>query len=191
MLAYNGNAWKGIVETLLECRPVVAFVQEHKLRTGPQYADATAFACKKVGMKLLGGLAVAGDMGGASGGVGVLVRADLQVKKLDLRGITGTGQDTFDIVPGHAAGCLWKVPHGRVVVLISVYLHPGLETSGHNWQILLRVGEVLAWYGLPFVIGGDFNMTAWYLTRFGLPLLWLCVCVCVCVFSRAHAECHR
>ncbi len=84
-----------------------------------------------------------------------------------LLGREGMGSDLFTIVLGRATGCrVWHVIPGALIV-VSVYLRDGVGLNDDNWQVLLRVGEVLAYHGLPYVIGGDFNMDAEVLEHSG------------------------
>ena len=69
--------------------------------------------------------------------------------------------EPWTIFPGRVAGA--KI-HGFVkggILVLSVYLIAGeAPESASNWQILLRVAEILNACGPPYVIGGDFQCDA-------------------------------
>eukprot|EP00972_Heterocapsa_arctica_P064501 9519429-Heterocapsa_arctica.AAC.1 len=46
-------------------------------------------------------------------------------------------------------------------------MEDGVGLSDGNWEVLLKTGELLARYGLPFIIAGDFNFDAQLLADSG------------------------
>jgi len=89
-------------------------------------------------------------------------------KCFSIDSVTADLKDPWTIFPGRAAAV--KV-HGFLkggIIFVTIYLitqQPPSSTD--NWQILLRVAEILLRIGLPFCIGGDFQCTPEVLTSTG------------------------
>eukprot|EP00972_Heterocapsa_arctica_P086166 12701225-Heterocapsa_arctica.AAC.1 len=74
---------------------------------------------------------------------------------------------TFTIAEGRATGCIVRHLVKGGLICVSVYMEDGVGLSDGNWEVLLKTGELLARYGLPFIIAGDFNFDAQLLADSG------------------------
>ena len=84
-----------------------------------------------------------------------MVRRHIEVRPLEAHGCA-----MFTISPARAAGCIVHHWAKGGLLVFSVYLETGGGLGHNNWQVLDRVAQVVAYYGLPYIIAGDFNMAA-------------------------------
>ena len=133
---------------------MVAFIQETKIGDREDLKAASDKAYQ-AGWKMAGGLALTTDKGAASSGTAVMVRKHLEVG--EVRQATGVGE-SFTVVAGRATACWVNTWVKGGFIAVSMYLKDTVGLDDDNWQVLIRVGELLAHLGLPFIIGGDFNV---------------------------------
>ncbi len=154
---FNGSAWSTARDRMDRTGAKIMCVQELKC-LGQEAVNEASQQALHAGWKPALGLALRTTEGYASAGTGVLVRSNIPVA--GLIGVHGRKEGGFCIVDGRATGCrVWHVVPGCLIV-VSIYLEDGVGLSDGNWQVLLRVGEVLAAHGLPFIVCGDFNLPA-------------------------------
>eukprot|EP00959_Pyramimonas_sp_CCMP1952_P278570 5824408-Pyramimonas_sp.AAC.1 len=55
------------------------------------------------------------------------------------------------------------------VVVVAIYLWPGLSTSGHNQSILISLGALLSALADPWIVVGDWNLEPAAFIRSGWP----------------------
>ena len=53
---------------------------------------------------------------------------------------------------------LWSGFAGRIILVVSLYLHSGLGLGLDNMYLLEQVGAYLHAVGLPYIIGADWNV---------------------------------
>ena len=73
IVTYNGNTWEGVLDFVLNSRPVIAMIQEHKLKSQDSYDRACQQMLRQYGYKMIGGVALEGDSRRASAGTAILV----------------------------------------------------------------------------------------------------------------------
>ena len=132
---------------------VVLAQEHHAQKRGFQDLQ---YAAKKCGWQLQGAAAVASASGiGSSAGVCIATNAQFMMGK-------AAGMN-FDLSPRGSEGRLsvaWVdgVLRGGVMVL-SVYLWHTEGLTDRNMDLLNAVGEAVARFGGPWVLGGDMNLT--------------------------------
>ena len=125
----------------------VICLQEHHLRSKEDLDQASAWALRQ-GWKSFWVSALPGDGSGTRGGVAILARHFL--------GLHALGH--HELVYGRAIGCIVQIPGGTSFAISSVYLQHGTGLDDHNSGVLAKAGQFVTTSGLPWLIGGDFNL---------------------------------
>lgn len=95
---------------------------------------------------------------GSSAGVAVLAKGHLDVQSLGKLPSTA-GFENASLVEHRIARALWRHRLFGDIVLYSIYLVVGLGAKGENATIMEALWDDTESHGLPFLIGGDFNMS--------------------------------
>ena len=159
---FNGSCNPSCLDRACRTKATILFIQEHKCVESAELDQASSLWLK-AGWKAAMGPGLRGENDGPSSGTAVLVRRHIPVDYVQ----GPAGNDTFIVAGGRATACLVKHVVKGGFLCVSVYLEDGVGLSDSNWEVLLKVGELLARYGLPFVIGGDFNLDAQLLADSG------------------------
>ena len=156
VVTVNATAWSSLFKELVDSankfRGIDAILlQEHKLEER-QFRGAMQAAARQ-GWKLDLTPCSTGPGGGPSGGVGVLVRRHIGLRRLTVDG------DVVHIPHDERMG-LWITSGGGQggCVLAPLYLRTGEEDGEHNMRLLFLLGGALRAAGKPFIVGGDWQM---------------------------------
>ncbi|CAK0803810.1 unnamed protein product, partial [Prorocentrum cordatum] len=169
VLGLNGNTWDRAMEVLeayiarKDERPHLVTVQE--VRLGPRQLENARRRARGLGYAAF--LHAAAPTGQAalahSGGVGVLVRDDLQAREAQWR-VPGDFRHRMVAVRVASAS-------GLQFLACSLYLQDGLGPKGVNLDIIGGLGDLVLTEGLPWLVQGDFNMEPGTLYELGWPAL--------------------
>ena len=126
-------------------------LQEHHL---PEHrVDAEERWAKTLGWSCSLDPAVPTAAGGTSGGVGLVTKGYRGMAKM-----VSDGEGFADMGKGRIAIRKWDGVIDGGVLVVSVYLVVGNEDGAENRQLLSALAEELLLLGMPFIIGGDWNM---------------------------------
>ena len=127
-------------------------LQEHRLHDDLRLAAAVR-AAKREGWVADFIPAIATDKGGASSGVGLLVRPWVRMKRVEF------SDDRISIRCSARMG-FWMTSLGSTsgTLLISAYFHTNQDLSDFNLDMLTNLGSVIRAMHRPFVVGADWNM---------------------------------
>ena len=143
----NGSAWSSIKALLDNCRASVVLVQEHKLHSSTEVAEAQAW-CLANGWMGIFGLSDLGPKGKPAGGTGVLLRQN-QDMGFELPALELTSRLTAVVV---------NIPGWQHVLVCSIYMQVGSGLGSTNFGVLGQLGGALERHKGPLVCAGDFNM---------------------------------
>ena len=125
----------------------VVFLSEHRAR---ELGLRKAIHCwHGLQYRVFEGAAAPTDAGSTSSGVALLVKAHFAVEWAILDG------ERVSTPRVAAAVWTWK---GAQVLLIVVYLQHSTGLDEVNTAVLVKIARLAILYGLPFIIGGDWNM---------------------------------
>ncbi len=171
VLTANTTGWGPLQRLLASTDAQVVLAQEHELR-GQEIAEASDWAIRR-GWKSLWVEASVTEAGGRSGGVAILAR--------DYLGLSPPPWGDPQIVPARAIAAKLEAPGCRPTVVMSTYLIDGIGPAAANRHILARIGDRLQSLGhdggdancrhagpMPYLVGGDFNMTPAVLAGTGI-----------------------
>ncbi|CAK0801439.1 unnamed protein product, partial [Prorocentrum cordatum] len=169
VLGLDGDTWGRAMEVLEAyiaregARPHLVTVQE--VRPGPRQLENARRRARGLGYAAF--LHAAAPTGQAalahSGGVGVLVREDLQAREAQWR-VPGDVKHRMIAIRVAAAS-------GMKLLACSWYLQDGLGPKGVNLDIIGALGDLVLTEGLPWLVQGDFNMEPGTLHELGWPAL--------------------
>ena len=145
----NATCWASLKARLVETRASILMAQEIKIPKR-QLQAAESWAAEHGWRAALAPCLVTAK-GRHSAGVGVFVKRAISLAPV-LHGswILCNGRAAMAHV---AAG-----PKGGIVA-ISLYLQDSLGPTGDNWDVLIKVAEILNRLRVPWIVGADWNMT--------------------------------
>ena len=153
---FNGSCCKTVLDRASRSRAEVMFAQETKFQGEAQQEEAATKAWA-AGWKLVGGRGNPTAKGAWSDGAAVLVRRHIEV---GWAAGNASHPQGFTLVPGRVTVCWVNTWVKGGFLAVSVYLQDTVEINDENRRTLNALGEFLAPKGMPFVVGGDFNMQA-------------------------------
>ncbi len=149
--AVNANAWPRAAEHLASTAADIVMVQE--TRRGPRGKNAAEREAARLKWSASLAPGVVTQAGRISAGVAVGVRSHIGLA--DAKAATGNGAAAGRYIR-RWAGCMCR----GGVHLGCVYIRTSEGMSGANGDILQQVAEDLATIRGPWILAGDFNMTA-------------------------------
>lgn len=166
-VSFNGSCWPTAKEFLGRTQARVVLSQELKLH-GTSKAEAEAW-CINHGWKAFITECTFTELGQPSAGVGIFVRKYIGASRLE--GPQASEGRGCGVVPHWSAAVHLNFAMKGGLIAMSMYQESGkgIGPETDTWQRLLRAGEFVRYFGLPFVIGGDFNTTPAVLEASGWP----------------------
>ncbi|CAK0875090.1 unnamed protein product [Prorocentrum cordatum] len=168
VLGINGNTWRrgmDVLEAFVNregSRPHLVMLQETRL--APHQLQSACGRAKGLVHAAFLHASAATDREGPlphSGGVGILVRDDLQGGKVDWQ---APGDLRHRII-----GVTVAAASGLELLACSLYLQDSLGPKGANLDIFAALGDMVLTTGLPWLVQGDFNIGPGALHEFGWP----------------------
>ena len=147
VVTVNGSCWSTCLQAAKASSAWVVLCQEVKRVSEEDVAEASQQA-RKAGFKSLWAPGWLGDKGGHCGGACILVRAELGLRP------PPSGEVCW---PGRAVAGIVDVA-GLSFLFVSLYLEVCTGMGKMNTAVLAAAGTVACKTGLPWIMGGDFNM---------------------------------